>query len=303
MNRTSVATALAEAGLAPVARRSGFSAGSTAAERVELADGTTWIVKSGAGHTASLLVEEGTGLEALAETDTVLVARPAVLSDVAETTILVIPYFESRPVDDAAWSDFGRRLAQLHLTPITGRPTSPPDPSLPYGFPHHNHCGASVQLNSWHENWIAFHRDCRLRPHLEGSRVFDRDELALFDRLCDRLDALLPDQPRPSLLHGDLWSGNALPTDESGHPTVALIDPACSYGDGWADIAMMRMFGGFPPAAYRAYEETRAAEAPFDGGDIETRLDLYQLYHVLNHVTLFGRSYAGQAIAIARRYA
>ena len=81
--------------------------------------------------------------------------------------------------------------------------------------------------------------------------------------------------------------------DENGTERIAVIDPACSYGDGWADIAMMRLFGGFPARCFDAY----AAEAE-DREGIEPRLAVYQLYHVLNHVNLFGRGYAGQAMAL-----
>jgi fructosamine-3-kinase len=114
------------------------------------------------------------------------------------------------------------------------------------------------------------------------------------ERVIGRLETLIPQRPKPALLHGDLWSGNALTAvDEAGAQRIAVIDPACSYGDGWADIAMMKLFGGFPSHCLDAY----AAEAD-DRDGLEARLAVYQLYHVLNHVNLFGRSYAGQAMAL-----
>jgi len=108
---------------------------------------------------------------------------------------------------------------------------------------------------------------------------------------------MIPDRPKPAWLHGDLWSGNALPTtDADGSSRIAVIDPAAYIGDGWADIAMMRLFGGFPAACFHAYEQ-----CVDDDDRIEKRIAVYQLYHVLNHLNLFGRGYAGQALAIADR--
>src|SRR5690606_7037940 len=115
-----------------------------------------------------------------------------------------------------------------------------------------------------------------------------RDEAALIQRVIDQLESLIPRKPKPALLHGDLWSGNALPAqDHTGRKRIALIDPAPSIGDGWADIAMMELFGGFPRACCDAY----AARNP-DQANIRTRIGVYQLYHILNHINIFGRSYA-----------
>ena len=113
--------------------------------------------------------------------------------------------------------------------------------------------------------------------------------------MIERLDSLLPRRPRSALLHGDLWSGNALGTaDRTGTARVAVIDPACSHGDGWADIAMMKLFGGFPEECFDAY--TDCVGKPHQ---LESRLAVYQLYHVLNHVNLFGRGYVAQAMGLA----
>jgi fructosamine-3-kinase len=113
-------------------------------------------------------------------------------------------------------------------------------------------------------------------------------------RLCGQLDALFRGhRPLPSLLHGDLWGGNWA-ADESGNPVV--FDPAVYFGDREADLAMTRLFGGFGRAFYDAYESAWPLEA-----GAELRFDLYNLYHVLNHLNLFGGGYRAQAEALIDR--
>jgi protein-ribulosamine 3-kinase len=111
--------------------------------------------------------------------------------------------------------------------------------------------------------------------------------------LLAQLQALLTHHPAPSLLHGDLWSGNAAGTS-MGEPV--LFDPACYYGDREADLAMTELFGGFAPAFYAAYRDAWRVDA-----DYPVRRDLYNLYHVLNHLNLFGGGYRGQAEAMIER--
>jgi fructosamine-3-kinase len=112
--------------------------------------------------------------------------------------------------------------------------------------------------------------------------------------LLDRLGDWLPTHPPASLLHGDLWGGNWL-TTALGEP--ALIDPAVYYGHREADLAFTELFGGFPAAFYVAYR----ASWPLDSG-YEERKDLYNLYHLLNHLNLFGESYGGSVDSILQRY-
>lgn len=114
------------------------------------------------------------------------------------------------------------------------------------------------------------------------------------EKLCDRLPELIPEQPA-SLIHGDLWSGNAM-FDSRGQP--AIIDPAAHYGWAEAELAMTTLFGSFPDVFYRAYQEARPLEP-----DFRERFPIYNLYHLLNHVNLFGGGYLGQSLSILRRYA
>ena len=120
------------------------------------------------------------------------------------------------------------------------------------------------------------------------------NETARIQVVIDTLEDHIPLYPKPSLLHGDLWSGNAIPTGVGDDERIAVIDPACYIGDGWADIAMMKLFGGFPDPCIEAYSASVS-----DHAQLDSRIAVYQLYHILNHVNLFGRSYVRQAMAIA----
>ncbi|MEM8998431.1 MAG: fructosamine kinase family protein, partial [Acidobacteriota bacterium] len=178
---------------------------------------------------------------------------------------------------------FGRDLAALHRAAAADR----------YGFPRDNYLGATPQPNARSSDWVDFWRRHRLGDQLDRARrsgLGDRHLLRLGDRLLERLDTFLPTAPTPCLLHGDLWGGNYL-CDAAGRPV--LIDPAAYYGDREADLAMTRLFGGFPPAFERSYR----AAWPLDAGDAERAL-VYELHHWLNHLNLFGDGYAGQC----RRY-
>jgi fructosamine-3-kinase len=140
------------------------------------------------------------------------------------------------------------------------------------------------------DSWPRFFAERRLRPQLALARSSGADRITLQDgeELCEKLAAFFLDgHPLPSLLHGDLWGGNAgmLP---DGTPVV--FDPACYYGDRETDIAMSELFGGFPESFYAAYREAW----PLDSG-YEARKTLYNLYHILNHFNIFGAGYLGQA--------
>jgi fructosamine-3-kinase len=151
-------------------------------------------------------------------------------------------------------------------------------------------------LNPWAEDWIRFFRDQRLRYQLNlagsnghGGRLQQRGEA-----LLAHLDAFFVSyRPVPSLLHGDLWGGNRM-ADAHGRPVI--FDPAVYYGDREADLAMTRLFGGFGAGFYAAYEVAWALEP---GATV--RVDLYNTYHVLNHLNLFGGGYLGQAVSLIDR--
>lgn len=165
-----------------------------------------------------------------------------------------------------------------------------------FGFHHNNYCGSTEQDNRWNPDWIDFfgqQRICFLVEKISQTRSLSSTERETYSKLVDRLPNLIPSNPEASLIHGDLWSGNYLYTAQG----PALIDPASYYADREMELSMMTMFGGFSPTTWRAYQN----EFPLQAG-WEERIQLYQIYHVLNHYFLFGGSYGSQALRMAQRY-
>lgn len=169
-----------------------------------------------------------------------------------------------------------------------------------YGLDHDNYIGGTPQSNSQQTDWPAFFREQRLAPQIalaEHNRLLPAARRRALERLLNRLDDLLAGVPRrPALIHGDLWAGNLLAAAADGTP--ALIDPAVYYADREAEIAFTELFGGFGPRFYAAYNDAW----PLEAGYAERR-DLYNLYHVLNHLNLFGESYGPRVDMIAHYYA
>jgi protein-ribulosamine 3-kinase len=199
---------------------------------------------------------------------------------------LVLEFVREGAPTRAARTMLGEGLAQLHQVegPF-------------YGFEDDNFIGRLPQENEPLTFWPEFFRKRRLEPQVRMARENGRWDTAWdrsFERLAAMLETVLPMQPLRSILHGDLWSGNAL-FDSEGRPV--LIDPAAYYGDRETDLAMMALFGGFDPAVLEAYERAW----PLDKGWQERR-DIYQLYHLINHLNHFGDSYSAAVGAIVRRY-
>jgi fructosamine-3-kinase len=187
--------------------------------------------------------------------------------------------------DNTAGERLGQALAALH------RITAPE-----FGWHRDNVIGATPQPNDPHSDWASFYRDMRLAPQLRLASRNGAPErlLKAGQKLMDGVERFFADYtPSPSLLHGDLWGGNWSALTDG---TPVLFDPAVYYGDREADIAMTKLFGGFPESFYIAYGEAW----PLDNGHIE-RVELYKLYHVLNHFNLFGGGYVAQAEGMLSR--
>jgi fructosamine-3-kinase len=289
---TAIDAALAEAGVeATVVTRRPLSGGCIHdVQRLELSDGRVLVAKIAGRADRAMLEEERAGLETLAATATVHVPTPLAVAGDAAGVVLLMTEMPAGHATDEAWTAFGRELAALHAVDVGPR----------YGFKTDNHLGRTPQPNGWCDEWVTFNREHRLGHQVslaESRGLFRGDEASRLRHVVDRLDEVLPATPRRSLLHGDLWSGNALASvDADGCNRIAVIDPAPSIGDGWADIAMMQLFGGFPASVYAEY-----GRAVDDHDGVERRIAAYQLYHVLNHLNLFGRGYATQAMSLAGR--
>ncbi len=250
------------------------------------------VAKLDSAADAAVLESEAASLRAIDDAGCVRTPRVLACGVAGGRAVLLMEHLPAAPPTDDAWARFGAALARQHRLA--------PDPPR-YGFHVDNFLGGTPQTNGWRHDWVEFNATHRyglqVRLNRDAGRL-EPDEARTLDRLIDTLDRRLPRRPTIGLLHGDLWSGNALPVrGESGAPDIAVIDPACCYGDGWADIAMMQLFGGFPSVCFDAYR----AEIGAIPDDLDARLALYQLYHLLNHLLLFGRGYAGQVMSVARR--
>ena len=245
----------------------------------EVLQGRRVFVKRAAGADAAMLACEVDGLRALAATATIRV--PAI---VAENTTVDDAHLALEWLDLAAPTDpvaLGRALAALHGA------TAPRGPrGERFGWHRDNYIGGTPQVNAWSDDWTAFFCDARLVPQLE--RAFRNGFRGNLERHGARLLRELPERlrdhaPLPSLVHGDLWQGNA-GTLPDGTPVV--FDPAVYVGDGEVDLAMTELFGGFGAAFMRAYESVRPIAPGY-----ALRRHLYNIYHLLNHLNLFGAAY------------
>lgn len=244
----------------------------------------TFFVKLNEAHRLDMFQAEAAGLTDLAATRTLRVPRPVCAGQAQGRAYLVLEYLElGRPGRDGPVLA-GQGLAALHRH--TGRQ---------FGWRRDNTLGATPQPNDPLPDWVAFWRERRLGFQLRlaarngyRGRLQDQGQ-----RLLEGLPALLGHAPAPSLLHGDLWGGN-LGYDPTGQPVI--YDPAVYHGDREADLAMTELFGGFPASFYDAYREAW----PLDPGYAARRV-LYNLYHVLNHLNLFGGGYLGQAQGMLER--
>lgn len=251
--------------------------------RLEGTNGERYFLKLNDARHHPMFVAEMTGLRAINATNTLRVPQAIAHGTLGEQSYLVLEYLELAPSGDAGL--LGEQLAELHR-----------HRGKAYGFAQDNFIGTTPQPNAWKNSWIDFWREQRLgfQLQLAASKGCESVVLSLGEKLLDALPTFFESYlPQPSLLHGDLWSGNHAFTE---HGAPAIFDPAAYYGDRECDLAMTELFGGFPAAFYAAYRTSW----PLDEG-YAWRRDLYNLYHILNHANLFGGQYAGQAKTVMRR--
>lgn len=238
----------------------------------------SYFIKLNHADRLEMFEAESDGLNELAASHSIRVPTPLCHGVAGNQTYLVMEYIHlGRPGSHSA-ELAGRQLAMLHQQT---RQT--------FGWHRDNTIGSTLQPNRNDTDWIRFWQEQRLGFQLRlAARNGYRGQLQRQgDKLADKLDQLIGHAPKPSLLHGDLWGGN-LAYDREGQPIV--YDPAVYYGDREADVAMTELFGGFPQAFYAAYREAW----PLDSG-YPVRRELYNLYHILNHLNLFGGGYLAQA--------
>ncbi|MCC7488093.1 MAG: fructosamine kinase family protein [Gammaproteobacteria bacterium] len=253
--------------------------------RVAERSGRAWFLKLNEADCAPLFAAEAAGLAELAHAQAVRV--PAVIGHgvADEVAWLLLEYIELEQGHAAAATRLGERLALQHRRGADH-----------HGWHRDNSIGTTPQRNGWQDDWLEFWRRERLGFQLHLAARHGHG--AAFDGRDERLLAALPllfagHRPAPSLLHGDLWAGNWGMT-RAGEPVI--FDPAVYYGDRETDLAMSELFGGFPREFYVAYQHAW----PLPPG-YPVRRDVYNLYHVLNHLNLFGGAYLAQAIGLMDR--
>ena len=270
-----------------ITRRAVLDGGSiNRTERLDT-DAGSFVLKSNPNAPAGMFRAEADGLAALRASRTPLGVPAVVVCEEGAPSFLVLEYLpRGTPAED--FDDrLGQGLAELHRTTSTR-----------YGFERDNFCGATPQPNVWTDRWVEFYGSARLGHQLRlasrGGWLSSNDTKRL-ERLIATLGTWLTEPAEgPALIHGDLWAGN-LHVAADGHP--ALIDPAAYFAHREAELGMMQLFGGFSPRVFAAYDEA----FPLDAGWRE-RLGLYQLYHLMNHLNLFGRGYHAQVMEMAVRY-
>jgi fructosamine-3-kinase len=239
----------------------------------------SYFVKLNTTEREFMFEAEAQGLSELAATGCIRIPNVICFGQTSQNSYLVLEYIPCQPFNTSSSRLLGEQLAQMHQL------------EQPFfGWHCDNTIGSTPQYNPREHDWLTFWQQHRLQQQLTfakqngyGQQLQDKGD-KLSERLANLFDGY---QPKPALLHGDLWSGNAAVSPD-GNPII--YDPACYYGDRETDIAMTELFGGFSPDFYATYNATY----PLDDG-YKTRKTLYNLYHILNHVNLFGGSYLSQA--------
>ena len=246
----------------------------------------TFFIKYNKPSDLEMFKTELYGLKLLYDTHEINIPQAIDCDVIDGKSFLLLEYLEASKKMPDFWEKFGSSLANLHSKYQRDN----------YGLEHNNFIGRLHQNNDIHDNWIEFFIDNRLEAqlklafnnHLVGNEYFDR-----FARFYKVLPDLLPLEP-PSLLHGDLWSGNFI-TAADGY--AALIDPAIYYGNREIELSFTTMFGGFESRFYETYNEVFPLAPGFN-----QRIDIYNLYPYLVHVNLFGSSYLSGVDPVIRKY-
>jgi fructosamine-3-kinase len=240
-------------------------------------NGTEYFVKLNSASQVEMFAAEAIGLKQMYATQTISVPQAICWGTAANSSYIVLQWLDLGGSNSQSWREMGRQLAAMHREGT----------SESFGWERNNTIGSTPQINTWTDNWADFFAEYRLGYQLKlakrrGGNFGDINQVikAVRNKLADR-------QPQASLVHGDLWSGNAAITSD-GKPVI--LDPATYYGDCETDIAMTELFGGFPKAFYHGYNEAWQLDSGY-----QQRKSLYNLYHVLNHFNLFGGGYGSQA--------
>ena len=268
-----------------ISRLTEAGGGSISHALVAETDKGKYFVKRNSIQFLAMFEAEADGLQALSACPSLRVPHVIGCESDELHAYLILEYINMYPLPEGNISAVaGQTLAELHG--ITNNN---------FGWHQSNFIGSTPQSNIIHENWSEFFAHERLLPQLALAKNRRADRLvASGERLAENLHVFFTSyRPAAVLLHGDLWRGNAA-IDK--HGKLVLFDPAVYFGDRETDLAMTRLFGGFPSDFYAAYTETQPLSAGYS-----QRQTLYNLYHVLNHFNLFGGAYQHEAEHMIRR--
>lgn len=254
--------------------------------RIKDINGQSFFLKLNADAAApGMMASEANGLQALGQAGPFIVPKVIRVGNTGDLQYLLLEWIEKGSPSLRFWEGFGVSLAALHRIPRTA-----------FGWESDNYIGTLPQANAPRQDWPGFYGQRRLLPlakRLYETGKFTKSELSMFDKWVPTLSSHY-DDVKPSLLHGDLWSGNFL-IDPNGNPL--LIDPAVYHGDREMDLALARLFGGFDARFFHAYD----AEYPLLPG-WQQRLKLAQLYPIMVHAVLFGGHYVRESLSIVKHY-
>ena len=237
----------------------------------------TYFVKLNQPSQSAMFAAEALGLKQILTTHTIRVPKPICWGSTSNYSYIVLEWLEMGTNHSQSWRQMGRNLAAMHKTTT----------SAGFGWEINNTIGSTPQINTWTKNWTEFYTQYRLGYQFQLARGRGGNFPKANQLLTAIPQLLAHHQPLPSLVHGDLWGGNAGFT-LTGEPVI--FDPATYFGDREVDIAMTELFAGFPQEFYQGYHQV----FPLDPG-YQQRKTLYNLYHILNHFNLFGGGYASQA--------
>ena len=244
-----------------------------------------FLKKNNASAYPGMFVAEAAGLHLLRRSSAITIPRVLYHTEIDGDAYLLMEFIHSGRQQADFWEQFGRGLAELHQ-----------NRAVAFGLESSNYIGSLDQKNDKQDNWAVFFLECRLIPQLQmgiSSGWAERASFRRAEQLCRMIDDEFPKEP-PSLVHGDLWSGNYL-CGENGQPV--LVDPAVYYGNREIDLAFSKMFGGFDSSFYDHYQQTLALAE-----DFEKRIEIHNLYPLLVHANLFGGHYVEQTLRLLSRF-
>lgn len=225
-----------------------------------------------------LFEKEKKGLECLGKQDLVKVPGVIDVFESKDCQVLLLEWVEEGERTESFWKKFGEQLAALHQTSADQ-----------FGFDENNYMGSVVQTNQRTESWAAFFTHQRLQPLIfqcHEKKLITPKHISQFEKLFARVSSIFNNDQKPSLLHGDLWSGNFM-CNKNSEPV--LIDPAVYFGHPSVDLGMTTLFGGFRQGFYEAYNYHSLFPENY-----EEQWKVCNLYPLLIHLFLFGRSYLPQ---------